>query len=269
MVLLRRTTKLRLRAVREDTSSLTLLRLETPGPWSPMAPYHIRKYQERDRPRVLDLFSKGMEEHAPTTFCHVLKLPRTLALLLGVPLALFLASGSWLLVFVASLALLTALRFFSKYPWVQFKVLCLRSDLSDITKSYLGEPGSCFWVAEAAGQVVGMVGVLPAADCPLRREQLQLFHLCVASECRGQGVAKALLRTVLQFARDQGYSQVVLHTTMLQRSAVALYQRMGFQKTGQFFPSLNWRLFAIPSCVFVYPLPSAQASQAQGQAGGP
>ncbi|VFV19588.1 probable n-acetyltransferase [Lynx pardinus] len=192
---------------------------------SSMAPYHIRKYRENDRTRVLDVFSQGMNEHIPTTFCHILKLPRTLVLLLGVPLTLFLLSGSWVLALVASLILLAALRFLSRYPWTKFIVMSLRTDMSDITKTYL--------------------------------------------EHRGQGIAKALVRTALQFARDQGYSQVILITSMLQHSARALYQHMGFQKTHQFFSSMSWRLIAIPTVGFVYHLPSAGASEAQGLGGGP
>lgn len=230
-----------------------------------MAPYHIRKYQESDRPRVLDLFSKGAAEHAPTTFRHILKLPQTLVLLLGGPLALFLVSGSWLLALVAGLTLLAALRFLAQYPWTQYVSNCLRTDMRDISKSYLSEPGSCFWVAECEGQVVGTVGALPAGEPTLRKEQLELLHLSVAWEHRGQGIAKALVRTVLQFARDQGYSEVVLGTSMLQYSALALYQRLGFRKTGQCFPSVINRLTAILIFHLTYRLPSAQVSQAPGQ----
>ncbi|XP_026338637.1 N-acetyltransferase 8 isoform X1 [Ursus arctos] len=243
--------------------SLSLVDFEVQAKQNSMAPYHIRKYRESDRTQVVDVFSQAFEEFPPLTFRHILKLPRTLVLLLGVPFALFLVSGSWLLALVASLTLLTALRFLSKCPWTEFRVVSLRTDMSDITKFYLSEPGSCFWVAEAEGQVVGMVGVLPVEERPLRKERLELFHLCVALEHRGQGIAKALVRTVLQFARDQGYSQVILSTSVLQHSALALYQRMGFQESHQFFFRPSWRLADIPSVVFVYHLPSAQASQAQ------
>lgn len=233
-----------------------------------MAPYHIRKYQERDRQRVLGLFSQGMVEHAPTTFHHILKLPRTFVLLLGGPLALFLVSGSWLLALLAGLTLLAALRFLAKYPWSQYVDHSLHTDMCDITKSYLSAPGSCFWVAECEGQVVGTVGALPVEEPTLRKEQLELFHLSVASEHRGQGIAKALVRTVLQFARDQGYREVTLSTSMLQHSALALYQRMGFQKTRQYFANMTGRLVCIPIFQLTYQLPSAQVSQAPRQRGG-
>lgn len=225
-----------------------------------MAPYHIRKYQESDRQQVVALFSQGILEHIPTTFRYVLKLPRTLVLLLGGPLALFLVSGSWLLALGADLTLLAALRFLVKHCFTQYVLTSLHTDMSDITKSYLSERGSCFWVAESEGQVVGTVGALPVKEPSLRKEQVELFHLSVALERRGEGIAKALVRTVLQFARDQGYSEVVLSTSLMQHSALALYHHMGFQETGQYFYNKTWALMAVTVVQFSYRLPSTQVS---------
>jgi ribosomal protein S18 acetylase RimI-like enzyme len=223
-----------------------------------MAPYHIRKYQKSDHKWVLDLFSRGMEEHIPTTFYHMLMLPRSLLLLLGVPLALLLVCDSWLLAVVCCFTLLLCLWMLARYPWRQYVVKCLRTDMADITESYLSVCGSGFWVAECRGQVVGMVGALSVKAPPLGKKQLEIFHLSVALEHRGEGIAKALVRTVLQFARDQGYSEVVLETSDLQHGALALYQRMGFQKTGQYFMTIFWRLVSIYTVKLTYTLPSAQ-----------
>ncbi|KAK2499783.1 hypothetical protein MC885_000875 [Smutsia gigantea] len=232
-----------------------------------MAPCHIRKYQESDRQGVLHLFSQGIPEYFPKAFRHVLKLPRTLVLLILGPLTLFVVSGSWLLALVASLTLLAALRFLAKYPLTEFEALCLHTDMADITRSYFGDCGSCFWVVESEGQVVGMVGALPVKKPSLQKEQVQLLHLNVAQEHRGQGLGKALVRTVLQFAQEQGYSEVILSTTVLQPSALALYRSMGFQKVGQYFFSSGWRLIAVPAFQFRYCLPSARVAQAQKQGG--
>jgi ribosomal protein S18 acetylase RimI-like enzyme len=223
-----------------------------------MSPYHIRKYQESDHKQVLDLFSRGMEEYIPATFYHMLMLPHSLLLLLGVPLSLFLVYDSWILATVCSFTLLLFLWFLAKYPWRQYVVTCLQTDMFDITKSYLSSCDSCFWVAECRGQVVGMVGALPVKDSPLGKKQLQLLHISVALEHRGEGIAKALVRTVLQFAQDQGYSEVVLETGSLQCDALALYQGMGFQKTGQYFRSILWRLVGIYTVQLSYGLHSGQ-----------
>nr|XP_004668286.2 N-acetyltransferase 8-like [Jaculus jaculus] len=225
-----------------------------------MAPFHICQFQERDRKRVLVLFSQGMEEHISATFYHTLMLPRTLLLLLGAPLALVLMSGSWLLAILCTFCLLLSLWLLARYPWRNYVDTCLRADMADITKSYLSGRGSCFWVAESGEQVAGIVGALPVKDPLLERKQLQLFHLSVSLQHRGLGIAKALVITVLQFARDQGYSEVVLITTNIQHGAVGLYQGMGFQKTGE--PSkIILSLLAISRIHFMYPLSSAQGKR--------
>ncbi|XP_057637513.1 probable N-acetyltransferase CML1 [Chionomys nivalis] len=224
---------------------------------SPMAPIHIRQYQDRDYKSVLDLFISGMEEHIPTTFRHLLTLPRTLLLLLGVPLVMVLVSGSWLLAAMSIFFVLFLLKLLARQPWKEYVAKCLHTDMADITKSYMNARGSCFWVAESGGELVGIVGGLPVKDPPLGRKQLELFHLSVSSQHRGQGIAKALTRTLLQFARDQGYSDVVLETSILQKGAHALYMSMAFRKTRQYFLGAFWRLVDIPAIQFKHSFPSA------------
>ncbi|XP_021490237.1 N-acetyltransferase 8-like [Meriones unguiculatus] len=224
-----------------------------------MAPYYIRRFQETDHKQAVDLFSRGLEEHIPATFRHLLLLPRTLLLLLGVPLALVLVSGSCLLAVVGIILLLLLLRLLARQPWKEYVAKCLHTDMADITKSYLNACGSCFWVAESAGQVVGTVAALPVKNPPLGRKQLELFRLSVSSQHRGQGIAKALVRTVLQFARDQGYNDVVLETTIMQQGAVTLYEAVGFQRTGEYlYPGIIKWFMDFSIIHFTYPLPSAQ-----------
>ncbi|EGW09949.1 putative N-acetyltransferase CML2 [Cricetulus griseus] len=90
-----------------------------------MPPSPPRQYQDSDNKRVLDLFTRGMEEHIPATFCHVLTLPRTILLLLGLPLAMVLVSGSWLLATVCIFSLLLVLRLLARQPWKEYVAKCL------------------------------------------------------------------------------------------------------------------------------------------------
>ncbi|XP_034368109.1 N-acetyltransferase family 8 member 7 [Arvicanthis niloticus] len=221
-----------------------------------MAPYRIRKYQDSDHRSVVDLFRRGMEEHIPASFRHMLLLPRTLLLLLGVPLALFLVSGSWLLVLLSILTFFVALWLLARYTWEKYITMCLHTDMADITGTYLSSPYSCFWVAESRGQTVGIVAALPVNNPLLQKKQLQLRHLSVSLEHRREGIGKALVRTVLQFAQMQGFSEVVLATSMLQYAALALYQGMGFQKTGETFFTFISRLRKSPMIQLKYCLAS-------------
>ncbi|XP_031239897.1 N-acetyltransferase family 8 member 2 [Mastomys coucha] len=219
-----------------------------------MASYHIRQYEEKDHKRVVELFSQGMKELIPAAVRQMLALPHSLLLLPGVPVTIVLVSGSWLLATVYSLLFLLCLCLIFWISCRNFVARSLQADLADITKAYLNAHGS-FWVAESGGQVVGMVGAQPVKDPPLGKKQMQLFRLSVSSQHRGQGIAKALVRTVLQFARDQGCSEVVLETGSVQHSALALYQAMGFQKTGQYFASITKRLIGLSILQFTYSLP--------------
>ncbi|XP_040593271.1 N-acetyltransferase family 8 member 3-like [Mesocricetus auratus] len=223
-----------------------------------MAPYHIRIYRGSDHKSVVDLFSRGMDEHIPTTFRYMLRLPGTLLLLLGMPLTLLLVSGSWLLVLLSSLTLFVSLWLLAKHTWENYKVFCLHTDIADIPTIYLSSCDSCFWVAESRGQIVGMVAALPVEDPFLQKKQLRLCHLSVSLEHRREGIGKAMVRTVLQFAQDRGFSEVVLSTSMLQYAALALYQGIGFQKTGESFYTIISRLRKSPIIHLKYCLNSTQ-----------
>ncbi|XP_012891227.1 PREDICTED: probable N-acetyltransferase CML1 [Dipodomys ordii] len=226
-----------------------------------MAPYHIRKYQEQDHKRVLELFISGMEGNSPATFRLMLAWPQSLLLLVGLPLAMLLFSGSWLLAIVCCFTLLLLLWLYARYPWKTHVAKCLHTDMADITKHYLSTPGSCFWVAECGGQVVGMVATQPVRDPPLGKKQLELFRLTVALEHRGEGIAKALVRTLLQFARDQAYNEVVLVTSVVQQGAQALYQHMGFRKTHEGFWDLTPWPMALGTIHLTYHISSPQEEQ--------
>ncbi|XP_049640522.1 putative N-acetyltransferase 8B [Suncus etruscus] len=248
----------------QETETLVKEEGVSPMKKSSMAPYSIRKYQNRDDKWVRELFFKSM---GGITFPlnRGLKSPRILMLLSGGLFILFLVSGSWHLTLLAGLTILITFRFFNKHVWNYFINFTLNTDLSDISKYYFSEQGSCLWVAESEGQVVGMVGALPVNEPALRREHLQLHHLCVDVGYRGQGIGKALVKTVLQFGQDEDYRAVVLNTTIFQPEALALYQGLGFQKTGGFIFTINGRVGLISVTQFTYHLPFRQASKSPRQ----
>ncbi|XP_004609316.2 putative N-acetyltransferase 8B [Sorex araneus] len=226
-----------------------------------MASYHIRKFQERDGQGVRELFSKAMGDNISPTFYHCLKLPRNLLFLTGVLLITLLVTGSRLLTLLAGLAFLAALRFLAQHVWSQYITFTLNTTLSDISKHYMSGRGSCFWVAESQGRVVGTVGALPVRGPALSREHLELFRLCVDSAHRGQGIAKALVRTVFQFGQDHGYKAVVLSTSSVQYAALGLYQRLGFRRIHEFPHATFWTLIQLTVIKFIYHLPSTQGSK--------
>ncbi|NWZ87441.1 NT8F2 acetyltransferase, partial [Poecile atricapillus] len=67
---------------------------------------------------------------------------------------------------------------------------------------------------------------------------LELRRMSVGREHRGHGLAQALCREVLAFARARGYSAVVLSTSVVQVAAQRLYEGVGFRRVGASYPLL-------------------------------
>jgi GNAT superfamily N-acetyltransferase len=99
-------------------------------------------------------------------------------------------------------------------------------DLRNIERVYLA-PGSHFWVAEAGGQLIGMVAIerIDAHTGRLRRMR-------VTGDWRRQGIATDLLGMTEEFCRKAGYKRIILDTTEDQVAAHALYEKHGFVRTG-------------------------------------
>ncbi|KAF7487283.1 Hypothetical predicted protein [Marmota monax] len=95
---------------------------------------------------------------------------------------------------MTSFILLAFLWLLAIYTWRKYMIMCLCTDLADITNSYMSACGSCFWVAESGGQVVGIVGALPVKNPRLQKKKLQLYHLSMALEHRGSASFQDLLQ---------------------------------------------------------------------------
>ncbi|XP_077157387.1 N-acetyltransferase 8F1-like [Paroedura picta] len=190
-----------------------------------MVPFRIREYRDEDYETVREFFATGMSEYVPTLCVHMLKQP-WLILLLACTFCLLLASSKSLLLPILAITLLLAVgRQLLGYVWSRYIDHCLQDDLLDIRATYLRGKDSCFWVAEADECVVAMVGARPSEE---HREELMLKRMSVRKDYRGLGIAKALCKTVISFARERGYRSVVLNTLMVQHEARALYSGVGF-----------------------------------------
>ena len=63
-------------------------------------------------------------------------------------------------------------------------------------------------------------------------EQLELFNICIATDIQGKGYGKALLQHFLQEGRSRGATEAFLEVRSSNHSAIALYEKCGFSKTG-------------------------------------
>ncbi|XP_062401699.1 putative N-acetyltransferase 8B [Sardina pilchardus] len=179
-----------------------------------MASLQIRRYEDDDEETVKGIFTMGMREHIPSSFVRLLKQPLMQMLCVCVFCTLMATSKSVILPILAVTLLLAGGRQLVSYLFNSYIDESMRRDLNKIQETYISSPNSCFWVAESDGRVVATVACLPAEKHP-------------------GGIAKALCRTVAEFARSRGYLGVVLYTSVVQTDAQRLYEHVGYQRVRQ------------------------------------
>ncbi len=81
------------------------------------------------------------------------------------------------------------------------------------------------------GQALGTGRLLQAAP-----GLAKIGRVAVLAECRGQGLGRLVMRTLMQAAADRGDREVVLHA---QRSAEAFYCDLGFSPRGEPFDEVG------------------------------
>ena len=88
-------------------------------------------------------------------------------------------------------------------------------------------------VAERAGTLIGMAsGGLARAE-----ERIAgLYGMWVEPDARGTGVAPAIVEAVADWARENRYAVLGLGVTTTNRRAIRLYERLGFEDTGERYP---------------------------------
>jgi len=109
--------------------------------------------------------------------------------------------------------------------------VAVREDQKKFVEEYFGD-GQGFWLARAAEQVAGCVGLrrLPGPE-ELAREPVkcaEIKRMYVREKYRGQGIAARLLEAVENFARQTGYAWIYLDTANDMLAAARLYGRNGF-----------------------------------------
>jgi ribosomal protein S18 acetylase RimI-like enzyme len=114
----------------------------------------------------------------------------------------------------------------TQYPQLDLTTFAAEHAYDDIRKKYPGDsvsPNGCLLIAMNEGRVCGCIalGRLEATICEVRT-------LYVRPECRGVGVAKALVEAVLNQARGFGYEAARLDTLGFMESAQGLYRSFGF-----------------------------------------
>jgi putative acetyltransferase len=82
------------------------------------------------------------------------------------------------------------------------------------------------WAAFQEGRLVGTIAAVPEG------QDLYVRSLALLPAARGHGTGRLLLEQVELFARASGFQRMYLSTTPFLHQAIRLYERSGFQRTG-------------------------------------
>ncbi|MEH7112881.1 GNAT family N-acetyltransferase [Neobacillus niacini] len=94
-------------------------------------------------------------------------------------------------------------------------------------------------VAEFDGEILGSVALFPAKMDAYEGQVEDLDYpeirmLAVSPLARGKGVASALISECINRAKAKGYHAIGLHTGDFMKSAMSLYERLGFERLPQY-----------------------------------
>ncbi len=98
------------------------------------------------------------------------------------------------------------------------------ADMEHLEAAYFADDGySGFWVAECAGEVVGMVGVQRTSQ-----DAAEIRRLRVAPSMRRKGIGTLLMEEALSFCKHHEYLKVALDVRIDRGPAIALFEKFGF-----------------------------------------
>jgi putative acetyltransferase len=92
-------------------------------------------------------------------------------------------------------------------------------------------PGSYYYIATIDNSVVGGAGIFPTENLP--NGTCELVKLYLHKDARGTGLGKQLLNTAMQWAKENGYTQVYLESMPELSKAVTIYENVGFKRIHQ------------------------------------
>jgi ribosomal protein S18 acetylase RimI-like enzyme len=91
-------------------------------------------------------------------------------------------------------------------------------------------PDGALYLCWDTGLAIGCVGLkrIDGRSCEMKR-------MFVAPMARGRGAGRALVDAVLASAREAGYAEMYLDTSIRQTEAIALYRDLGFERVDPYY----------------------------------
>lgn len=88
--------------------------------------------------------------------------------------------------------------------------------------------GAYYFVALKDNELVGGAGIFPTENLP--KGTCELVKLYLHKDARGTGLGKQLLNKAMDWAKENGYTQVYLESMPELSKAVTIYENVGFKR---------------------------------------
>lgn len=98
---------------------------------------------------------------------------------------------------------------------------------ADFIRNFKPEREHC-WIAERHGEMIGSVFLIEESE-----DVARIRLLYVEPKARGLGVGQTLVNECIQFAKQVGYSKIILWTNSILVSATRIYESFGFRLTSE------------------------------------
>lgn len=89
------------------------------------------------------------------------------------------------------------------------------------------QPRSIYYVALIDDEIVGGGGIYPSEGLP--NGTCELVKMYLLPEARGIGLGKRIIEECLEFAKENGYSQVYIESMPELENALKVYEKFGFK----------------------------------------
>ncbi len=87
--------------------------------------------------------------------------------------------------------------------------------------------GVLFWLFEEDDKILGYIGLQTVLD------EGQITNIAVANAARGRGIGSSLMKTLIDYSKQNGIVCVSLEVRESNEAAQGLYQKIGFKAVGK------------------------------------
>lgn len=109
----------------------------------------------------------------------------------------------------------------------------------DFIKAKKDSENEILLIAEIGGKHIGNCSLMSVGGFRRYRHRCEIAIALYQEYC-GLGIGKAMLEMLLDIAKQVGYEQAELEVIANNKSAIALYEKLGFQKYGTFPDNMKY-----------------------------